>query len=371
MKKWLLGMVAAVVMMPAAHAGDEGASWADTTSLSGDVRVRHEYFDIEGKDARNRWRVRARLALKAKPTDELTIAMRLASGSSDPVSSNQTLDDGFSSKEIDLDRAYFDWHPEALGGVSLLGGKIKNPFYDMKGIVWDSDLNPEGLAVTHALEMDAVDLNLAAAALSAEERSADDDTFLYGLEASATAKVSDGVKVTGGASYFMWQEMEGREPLFNMMDSFGNDTTGGGTDPVTGEALPIYYANEFSIIQVFAKASFDAGLPVAVYGDYLVNTEADDDDTGYIFGATLGKAKDPGSVQLDYNYRELQANATVGAYSDSDSWGGGTDGKGHRVELKVQVAKNWQLAATYFVNEAGLDEPIDYERGQLDLIGKF
>ena len=77
-------------------------------------------------------------------------------------------------------------------------------------------------------------------------------------------------------------------------------------------------------------------------------------------------------VELDYNYRELEADAVVGAFSDSDSFGGGTDGKGHKVSGKYQIAKNWQFGAAFFMNDIGLEgSSKDYNRLQLDLIAKF
>ena len=50
-------------------------------------------------------------------------------------------------------------------------------------------------------------------------------------------------------------------------------------------------------------------------------------------GATLGKAKDKGSWQFDYNYRDLEADAVVGAFSDSDFAGGGTGAEGHKLQI--------------------------------------
>ena len=41
-------------------------------------------------------------------------------------------------------------------------------------------------------------------------------------------------------------------------------------------------------------------------------------------GATLNKAKDPGSWQFEYDYRDIQADAVVGKFNDSDFVGGGT-----------------------------------------------
>ena len=57
----------------------------------GDVRYRYESFEIDQKDDRERNRLRARVALKATVSETVDVVVGLASGSDDPVSTNQTL----------------------------------------------------------------------------------------------------------------------------------------------------------------------------------------------------------------------------------------------------------------------------------------
>ncbi len=82
------------------------SSWAEKVQLKGDYRFRYEYIDQEDKDSRTRWRVRARPLLVAKPTPELEVGFGLGSGSDDPVSTNQTLGGGSTSKDVWIDLAY-------------------------------------------------------------------------------------------------------------------------------------------------------------------------------------------------------------------------------------------------------------------------
>ena len=60
----------------------------------------------------------------------------------------------------------------------------------------------------------------------------------------------------------------------------------------------------------------------------------------------------------------------IGAFTDSDSFGGGTDGEGHRVQGKYQVTDNVQLGATFFVSDKGISGPdeIDFNRLFIDLV---
>jgi len=124
--------------------------WTDSISLKGDFRYRYENIHSEKRDSRERNRVRARFSLTANPADNLEVGIGVASGGDDPVSTNQTLGNGDSSKDLRLDLAYFKWH--AKPGFQVIGGKMKNIWRRPGGssLVWDGDLRPEGLAFLYS-----------------------------------------------------------------------------------------------------------------------------------------------------------------------------------------------------------------------------
>jgi len=354
----------------AAEAAAEEPAWYDLVEFKGDLRFRYEYIDEDGKDDRHRWRIRARLGLDAQANEDLDLHFRLASGNDDPVSTNQTLDDGFSSKDIRLDHAYLDWHPEMLEGISLWAGKMAMPFVAVSDLIWDTDLSLEGAALKFGTEGEGIELMANAGAFAAEERSSEDDTYLLGAQLAAKLAASETVSVLGGATYYLWDNMEGFPTLYDSTDGFGNDTVEVLDDE--GEVEELLYANDYSEIEFFGQLDIKAGLPVKVYGNAVVNDDADDEDTGFLVGTTLGKAKKPGSFQFDYNYRDLEANAVVGAFTDADVFGGGTDGEGHKLQGVYQLSKNWQAAATVILSEIGTSgEGTDYTRAQVDLMAKF
>ncbi len=372
MKKMMIAVLAGTMLAGFANAQDAAPkpTWTDSLKLKGDVRARFESIDQEGKDQRDRTRIRARLGAYAKVNDEVDAAIALASGSDDPVSTNQTLDDGFSTKEIRLDLAYIDLHPEMLGGANIVLGKMNMPFIAVNDLQWDGDLNPEGAALKFATSAsDSMKLMLNAGSFWIDERSSDSETMLYGAQAAAEMK-TDAVKILGGASYFMYDGIKGYAPVFDDTDSFGN-TVNETVDPVTGDVIEMTYANDYEIVEVFAKVGFDAGLPVEFSGNYVVNQDADDNDTGYMVGVKLGKLKDPGSLEFGYSFRELEADAVLGVYADSDPWNGGTDGSSHKLSLGYQIAKNLTGNATYFISEKGIDSGVDYNRLQVDVAVKF
>lgn len=150
--------------------------------------------------------------------------------------------------------------------------------HSVNDLVWDGDLNPEGAAVNF-LAGDEVERRLNGAVLWAEERSSDDDTILFGAQAAVEV-----ANVLLGAGVFAWDSMEGFAPLFDESDGFGNSTVGVNVDPMGEEDLR--YATDFMQIEALARIK-------------------------------VGKAKDPGSLAGGYDYRELEKDAVVGAFSDS------------------------------------------------------
>lgn len=365
-------MITVLVALAAIKAGT--SEWTENIKVKGDLRYRHELITETGKTDRNRQRIRLRLGLSAEANDSLDVHVRLATGSDDPVSTNQSLDDAFSTKGIQLDQGYFDWHPERIGDLHMLGGKMKNPFHmpGKSGLIWDGDLTPEGLAAAY----EAGSANTKAFAnlgyYWVEERSSDNDTMLAGLQAGAKIKTAKGDLILG-AAFFDYANIIGRATLADATDGFGNSTTTVDPDgiPGTGDEYEIYN-NDYDLVEAFAEYKFKAGgTPLSVYADFVSNMAASTDKVGYLFGFTIGKAKDPGTWSFGYNYRRLEADAVVGAFCDSDFAGGGTDGIGHQVKIGCAMAEHAVCGVTYFFNEKGIGSGTDYGRLQVDFKMKF
>ncbi|PYT50416.1 MAG: hypothetical protein DMG44_06735 [Acidobacteria bacterium] len=124
-------------------------------SFSGDMRVRDEPF-IGGpctatncdSQVRNRMRFRLRFNINAKFNDDISGGFSLASGDlNDPISTNQTDIQFYARKPIAIDRAFVTYTPHQFKPLVFTGGKIAYPFYRTE-LVWDNDLNPEGVAQT-------------------------------------------------------------------------------------------------------------------------------------------------------------------------------------------------------------------------------
>jgi hypothetical protein len=351
----------------------DNLKWLEKVKISGDLRYRHESIDAQssGKDqpGTNHHRIRARLMLESIINDEWGVGFRLATGSSsDPASTNQTLDNGFTKKDIWLDLAYFDWHPKAIERLNVFGGKMPLPFYRAGNnqLIWDDDVNPEGIAAKYTIpltEYDNLYVNGGGFWLK-EDVGAAGGSGLWGAQTYLKHGFENKNYILGGVSFYAFSALDGKSTLFSDTKGYGNTVT-----TVGGKT---FYTMDYDVFEGFGEYGFKIGeLPTIVYGSYVKNTSANtSEDTGWLIGATFNKAKDPGSWELGYNYRDVEKDAVLGVITDSDFIGGGTDGKGNMFSGKYQLTKNIQAVLTYLLTKKGASED-DYRRLMADLVFKF
>lgn len=360
MKKYFVALFCAplcIALQTTALADDE-ATWADRMAIKGDLRLRYESIDEEGEEERNRTRYRARLAVTADVSDNVKVIAEIASGADNPVSRNVTFDGGFDGDDIGFDLAYVEW--TATESLTLYGGKMKNPLYRAGGaaLVWDSDLNPEGIALQFS--QGAFFAN--GAIFSVEERSSSSDSMLTALQLGGKFAIGDNASLTAGAGYFAYSNTIGNEPFYD-------GSAKGNSVDIDGN-----YLYEYKNTEVFAQFDTTLGdLPLSVYVQWVRNGEVDEEDTGYAFGAKFGAARAKGQWEASWTYQDVEADAVVGTFSDSDFGGGGTDASGHILQAAYAVSPAIKLAGTYFVNDIDRFQGTehDFDRLQLDVQFSF
>ena len=350
------------------------ASWADRIKLDGDFRYRYETIDVEGADLRRRNRIRARSSIKAQVDDRTEVGFGLATGGDDPVSTNQTLGGGGSTKGIGLNLAYVDW--EAVDGLNLIAGKFKSPILRVGGqqLTWDSDWTPEGLAAKY--KRDWFFANALGTFLEGDSRRSNSN-FSWGGQVGVKTTVGN-VGLTGGIGYFSI-------PTKGATTNFGDPTDPGdffGNTAVEASGLACgttpdevcVYLYDYELAQVFGEASFDVGeWPAQVFFEYINNSDAADNDTGWALGAKFGQTKSRGEMAFSYYYADKQADSMLGMLTDSDFGGGGTDARGHRIQFNYGVSKSWVIGAQYFINEVDVasGNKSDYNRLMIDMQWKW
>ncbi len=359
----LVTAIAVVLPISAVNAaGDE--SWVDRINFKGDVRLRYEMIDLDGAPERDRMRFRTRFGLSATVADDVKFVFQLATGGGNPVSTNQTFDGGFSTKDIGVDLAYIDW--KIADGLNFFGGKMKNPLYKAGSVplVWDSDLNPEGLALSYK----SGKVFGTVGGFSVEERSADDDSLLYVAQLGATFSLGDTTSVTGGVGYFAYTNTTGNLPFYN-------GRAKGNTVELIGTAQPIgTYVHDYKNTELFAQ--FDTtlgGWPLKIYAHATQNNEVSTQDTAYAFGAKLGSAKKDGEIEFSWTYQDIEADAVIATFNGSDFGGGGTDVNGHLLKAKYAISRKIILGSALFINNVNRFQGVerDYSRLQLDVEFKF
>ena len=355
-------------------AATKSESWPDRIRMDGDFRYRYETIDVEDSSMRRRNRIRARANIKADLADNVEVGFGLATGGDDPVSTNQTLGAGGSSKGIRLNLAYMDWEP--IDDLHIIAGKYKNPIARVgkQPLLFDGDWTPEGLAFSY--ERDWFFANGIASFLESDNRRSN-DTFSWGAQIGASGEFG-GAKLTGGLAYYSIKT-QGKATTFgdpsDPGDFFGNtavESSGLACGTTAGEDCVYLY--DYLLTQAFAEASFDIGnWPTVVFADYINNSDPSDNNTAWTFGARMGQTKDRGQYQFSYYYAEKEADSMLGLITDSEFAGGGTDNKGHFLQFNIGINKSWTIGAQYFINERDIasGNKSDYNRLMLDTQWKW
>ena len=372
----------------------------------GDLRLRYDTQWIEDDKNdydRNRGRFRLRFGLKAKTTETTEIGMRLASGSGYQNTTNQSFDGHARGKDIFIDRAYASWKP--YDSFKIIGGKQKNPLFT-SSLVWDSDVNPEGLSEQFKYKInDQINIYSNLGQWMIEELSlkdSDRDPTMLVFQLGSKIKASDKIKIELAGAYYDFKNLDKLEweagILSDKEDFLGYNNKHGQQMIFDGNNELL---NEFKCWQIDTKIKVKNVLPVpfSIFGTYIINTEADvdklvrkgvdpgdsdpadllsysgdDRDTGWQLGFSVGNKKKKGDWYAKYFYQELEDYAFPAVFVDSDFHGGGTNNKGHCIQGRYFLTDNIQARATGFFTEREDEDKNgkrDEDRLQLDMIFQF
>ena len=357
-------MVANQVKKSDLSAFEQKVAWASKTQIKGDVRMRYEDVNSDGAASdQGRERVRARVGVYSEINPQVDAGVRIATGSSDDRrSTNQSLDGYFSKKSLWLDQAYLDWHPTAVKDLHLIAGKMNQPWVNEGDIIWDSDINPEGLAATYKMPLGSSGAELFGS------------TGYYILKDNVDG---DGVEFNHDLSMYTGQLGARFAPIDSMKVTLGGSiySFDGDDSPAARAALAINgnTSTQFRLYEGFGQVDLsNLPVPVSAYGQYVVNDRAaTKEDTAWLLGV---KTK-LGKFGLDYNYRDVQRDAVIGAFTDSDFANGYTGSRGHKFKVGYEIDKNFSVGAAYLMatsDTAAKDRhDADIDTLQVDLEAKF
>jgi hypothetical protein len=418
--------------------------------LYGDARIRYEVRS--GQTAapdpinppgdtfqRNRARYRLRLGLRGTLVDDWFFGIRLET-STNPRSTNVTFGDDTAagpgpfaknSDGISVGQAYFGY--KGFKGLTFTAGKMQNPFVTTS-MVWDPDINPEGLAEQYKY---TIDLGGGRAARSETVTDKDGKTVLtkqvagtpgmtLDLFANFGQFVYDDVNpenpvgpspsgVSDDDAYLLGWQIGARLDLaknryLQIAPTLYNYTGAGDTFNLHFVGDPTFIdadgnkvtpnqtgVNSLFVFELPAEFGFSIGkIPARIFGDFAVNFDGSDraraaghpDKTdqkfAYQIGAGIGSTKHKGDISLTSFWQHVEQFALDPNLVDSDVFDSQVNIEGVFVQLGYAVsdlvtanltyAHGWQIdhdLGTGGVGDIGINPVDDYNLFQVDLSFKF
>ena len=439
--------------------------WLDRFTLEGDMRLREQAdFYANGNapaanflaigqqignttdDSHHRERIRMRLGLNARVTKGVDFGMRLTTGNvndpittgrllgspvlmGSPASTLQTLGTFNSKFSLVLDQAYLKLAPWDWLTVST--GRFPNPFFvgtvgniyagTIRGggthtiptagvvhtdLLWDVDLNFEGLAVNlHPWRKENRTLKpffnagiFPLQTINQSETVKAKDKWFYGAQAGVEWAPEDtDTKIRVGAAYYDYRNIAGvRNPNFgdtlydqtatlfrqkgNSLFNIDNDG-----DPTTNLwAL----AADYRIANVTMVADYSRFKPIHVIAaaDYARNVGYDQGKILARTGQNIKPETDAYQIRLTVGYpviserhqwqlfgfyRHSERDSMLDAFTDSNYLLGGTNHRGYTLHALYGVARNTWLGLRYnsYNQISGL--PLGIDSINLDLNARF
>ncbi|MHB1077276.1 putative porin [Thiobacillus sp.] len=401
--------------------------WVDRLKWEGDLRLRYQgdlfadgnasgndfIFEpyglgsigdpINTEEDRQRLRVRARLGLSAKITDYVSAGFRITTGNTnDPVSTNQTLGNDFNKYSLVLDRAFAKVQPRDWLTVS--GGRIPNPFFSTD-LVWDDDLNFDGVAATFNpwIRSDRSGkpfFTLGAFPLQEVESSVTNlarDKWLYAAQVGLDWKMNANTRWRFGLAYYDYQNIAAVEDdaidgLYDYAGSIMKSRQKGNT---MFEVAPADDPGRFGLAADYSLVNFTATVDLAHFepvhvildGDVVKNVGYDEAEVnsrlvsgpqeartlGWQTKVTVGwpSMQNRGDWQVFLGYRHLERDAVLDAFADSDFRLGGTNSKGFFIGGSYGVDRNSWLSAKWLSADQIDGPPFGVDVVQVDFNAKF
>jgi Putative porin len=410
--------------------------------LYGDARVRYEirsgetgppnYVDPRHDTLqRNRARYRLRIGLKGKLTDDWFFGVRLET-SSNGRSTNVTFGDdsgpfGKGSDGMFVGQAYLGY--TGFKGLKLTGGKIANPFVT-SSMVWDGDLNPEGISEQYKYTIKLGGGGAAEVASTSKDGKgvvpapppppgmtidlfANLGQFVYDDVNPDNPIGQNGLPHTDafllgwqvGAKFNFTKDMHFQlaPTIYNYTghgDSF-NGLFSGDPDVInaSGQRVSLNQNGTNSLLVFELPVEFAwkcYGLPMRAFADFAVNFDADDRAAGaghpddgdqryaYQIGLSVGKLKAKGDWQLTGFYQHVDQYALDPNLVDSDIFDSRVNMEGPALSFGYGVsdaifanltyAYGWQVdhaLGTGGVGDIGLNPLRRFQLFQADLSVKF
>ncbi len=335
--------------------------------FSGDFRFRIEPDwnsrkpDGTYREDRTRLRYRARLGATYDLKDWVSFGMRIRTGQPDKQQDPQlTLGDEFSSLPIAFEKIYASFN---YNWLSAWVGKNTFPFEKQNELFWSDNVFPEGVSLSGKFSFEnefvqSLKVNTGHFIFAASNSSLDKDSYFEGIQLVSSH----------------WQNRVKFSPAFYYFKNMPNIPDGGGTFNI-----------DYSIVHLGTKVDILKNPKVTAGFDYYQNVQnyngndsiskvLQDQKTGYVANASIGKLDKKGDWKFLLTYMYLERFAAVDYLAQNDwvrwdySSQGSADGrltnyKGFEIMAGYALAVNMNLIVRFFTVEQLVPYGIAKENG--------
>lgn len=280
----------------------------DNATLYGDIRVRYEDRSGTGvgtvsslppaasslgniEETRDRARYKMTLGVKTESGDwytDLALAMG-ANGRSDNATFGKAATANIDDKEgVFIKRAMIGY--KATDWLTLEAGRMNNPLYTTP-MVWDADLNFEGLAEKVNYKWNNLDAFFTAAQAEYQgdrknfsTQTADTTTTeLFAFQGGAKYLFNDHTSAKAALTYTTYSHNTGAAKFSPQLATSTNAAV-----TATGSGV-----NDLDIIEIPAEVNYmvNNSIGVRLFGDYAYNTSGSDRFNAAVAAATAGKPR--------------------------------------------------------------------------------
>lgn len=340
-------------------------------TLFGDIRHRSERLNNEDPDlgkneAFEQTRIRARLGVKAQPVSDTSIEFRLATGPGG-TSTNQNYGEtskGFRNYDFKLDRAFAKYSPFSFLNVAV--GRMAVPFVTAgdNDMLFDFDLNIDGslVALDHKSGKGKIYLRVGQFFLEeTKDSQSSSDVVMSSSQIGGNYLIAD--RLILGLIATRHQFGGVKDHLAIVTGDFGGNSNSSSR-----------YTYNYDVTSLGVDVVYEWVYPITLFYEGVVNEAADSENRATLYGLKLGKLKNAGDWIVSIDSREIRKDAALGLLVDSDSYGGGTNGRNIRTSAGYNINKFLNVTLSNYSGEKNIqpsEVPVKRTRWHLDLNIKF
>ena len=237
---------------------------------------------------------------------------------------------------MSFDRAFLELKGKR---AFLTGGKFANPFTTSE-LVWDGDVNPQGVAGSLARSgKHQVTPKLTGMFYVVDEDTINPDSYMGGGQGQVAFKPSSSWNIVLAGAYYDYT-------IKSLLHTDAGDIRGNRLTPDGKQ-----YLSDFDLLDgmlTIDHRGFGARFPIRFVADYVKNLGADAKDEGFGVDLFVGRASAKGDLRFRYGYSQAETDAILAAFSH-DNTTLASNYRQHTTTVDYQVLKEMQLNLTWYV----------------------